>query len=224
MKKIKYLVLMMSVLVLASCASPKRGDAEFAPARPMANVGPQQYGDSIYQASSAWLLLEDLRPRHVGDMLTVTLQEKTDAKKSADTETKKATDNSISASNILGSPLTSNGRDILETEIKSTADFSGEGGSLQSNSLTGSVTVTVVEVLANGSLVVQGEKWININQGEEYIRLRGIVRPGDINPDNTISSERVANADIQYSGDGYLDDANKPGWLARFFSSPWMPF
>jgi len=84
--------------------------------------------------------------------------------------------------------------------------------------------VTVVEVLANGNLVVQGEKWININQGEEYIRLRGIVRPSDISPDNTIASVRVANAQIQYSGDGSLADANEQGWLAKFFNSPWMPF
>ena len=84
--------------------------------------------------------------------------------------------------------------------------------------------MVVVAVQANGNLVVQGEKWININQGEEYIRLRGIVRPNDISPDNTISSERVANADIQYSGDGTLNDANEQGWLAKFFNSPWMPF
>lgn len=224
MKNIRLLIVVIASLVMVSCASPKRGDAEFAPARPMAYVGPSQHGDSIYQSSSSWLLLEDIKPRHVGDMLTVTLQEKTDAKTNADTATKKATDNTISASSILGAPLTHNGRDILETEISSTADFSGEGESLQSNSLTGSVTVTVVEVLSNGSLVVQGEKWININQGEEYIRLRGIVRPSDISPDNTISSERVANAEIHYGGDGIISDANKPGWLARFFSSPWMPF
>ncbi len=224
MKNIRYLIVVIASLVAVSCASPKRGDAEFAPARPMAYVGPSQYSDSIYQSNSSWLLLEDIKPRHVGDMLTVTLQEKTDAKTNADTETKKATDNSINATNILGKPFTYNNRDILETEIKSTADFSGEGESLQSISLTGSVTVTVVEVLSNGSLIVQGEKWININQGEEYIRLRGIVRPSDISPDNTISSERVANAEIQYSSDGLLANANKPGWLARFFSSPWMPF
>ena len=84
--------------------------------------------------------------------------------------------------------------------------------------------MTVVDVQANGNLVVQGEKWIKLNQGQDYIRLRGIVRPMDINPDNTISSTRVANADIQYGGDGVLNDANQMGWLARFFNSPWMPF
>lgn len=223
MKKYSFLILSTAVL-LTSCASPKRGDPEYAPAMPLSQNGPMYQSDSIYQVSSAWLLLEDLRPRHIGDMLTVTLQEKTDAKKNADTETKKGTDNVIDAAALFGAPVTANGVEVFKTEISSTHDFKGEADSEQSNSLTGSVTVTVVQVLSNGNLVVQGEKWININQGEEFIRLRGIVRPGDINPDNTISSERVANAEIQYSGDGTLNDANNPGWLAKFFSSPWMPF
>ncbi|PCI07399.1 MAG: flagellar basal body L-ring protein FlgH [Gammaproteobacteria bacterium] len=218
-----YFVLIISML-LSSCASPKRGDPEFAPMKPISHYGPMQHNDSIYQLESAWLLLEDLRPRHVGDMLTVMLQEKTDAKKSADTDTSKVSANTIAAASILGAPLTADGRDLLATKFSSNYDFQGEAASNQSNSLTGSVTVTVVEVLANGNLVVQGEKWININKGEEYIRLRGIVRISDINPDNTISSERIANAQIQYSGDGDLANANEQGWLSKFFNSPWMPF
>ncbi len=223
MKIFKCLIVFM-VLVLGACATPKRGDVEYAPVKPVSQTGPIQHADSIYQSGSAWLLLEDIKPRRVGDMLTVTLAEKTDAKKSADTATKKATDSSIAAASIMGAPLTANGRDLLATELSSAYDFSGEGESNQSNSLSGSVTVTVVEVLVNGNLVVQGEKWIHINQGEEYIRLRGIVRPSDISPDNTISSERVANAEIQYSGEGTTANTNEQGWLAKFFNSPWMPF
>ena len=218
------IILMLFVTLLSGCASPKRGDAEYAPAMPVSNYGPVQHADSIYQMESAWLLLEDIKPRRVGDMLTATLAEKTDAKKSADTDTKKTSDNTITALNFLGAPVTYNDRQLLDTQLKSEYDFSGEAGSSQSNSLTGSVTVTVVEVLANGNLVVQGEKWININQGEEYIRLRGIVRPSDISPDNTIASTRVANAQIQYSGEGSLANSNDQGWLAKFFNSPWMPF
>ena len=82
----------------------------------------------------------------------------------------------------------------------------------------------MVDVLANGNLLVQGEKWIHINQGEEFVRLKGIVRTMDIRPDNTISSERIADAQIQYSGDSTLNDANEMGWLAKFFNSSWMPF
>lgn len=223
MRLLAYITL-LACLLLTACATPKRGDPEYAPMAPMRQVGPVQHNDAIYQSESAWLLLEDIKPRRIGDMLTVTLQEKTDAKKKAETDTKKATDNEITAGRFFGAPVTYNDREIFDTSISSAYDFAGEGESKQSNSLTGSVTVTVVEVQANGNLVVQGEKWININQGEEYIRLRGIVRPSDISPDNTISSVRVANAQIQYSGEGSLADANEQGWLAKFFNSPWMPF
>lgn len=219
----KYLIV-FTALVLSACATPKRGDAEYAPIAPLSQTGPAQHNDSIYQSGSAWYLLEDIKPRRVGDMLTVTLQEKTDAKKLADTETKKATDNEIAAATILGAPITASDRELLATKLVSTYDFKGEADTQQSNSLTGSVTVTVVEVQVNGNLVVQGEKWVTINQGDEYIRLRGIVRPSDIGPDNTISSERVANAQIQYSGEGTIANANEQGWLAKFFNSPWMPF
>ncbi len=223
MKFFRYFIVFL-VLVLSACATPKRGDIEYAPVKAVSQTGPIQNSDSIYQSGSTWYLLEDIKPRRVGDMLTVLLQEKTDAKKLADTESKKETDNEITALNFLGAPVTYHDRQILDTRLKSRYDFKGEADSQQSNSLTGSVTVTVVEVQANGNLVVQGEKWITINQGEEYIRLRGIVRQIDINPDNTISSERVANAEIQYSGEGTLANTNEQGWLAKFFNSPWMPF
>ncbi|MBT8439375.1 MAG: flagellar basal body L-ring protein FlgH [Gammaproteobacteria bacterium] len=216
--------LVVAAPLLVSCATPKRGDPEYAPVMPVSQAGPVQHNDSIYQSGSAWLLLEDIKPRRVGDMLTVTLQEQTDAKKKAETDTTQSTSNIITPPTLLGGAVTHHGREVFETQVSSEHAFDGGGQSKQSNSLTGNVTVTVVQVLANGNLVVQGEKWININQGEEYIRLRGIVRPSDISPDNTISSIRVANAQIQYSGDSYLADSNEPGWLSKFFSSKWMPF
>jgi flagellar L-ring protein precursor FlgH len=224
MKTFKYLMVLSVALMMTACATPKRGDAEYAPVMPMQYHGPIRHGDAIYQADSSWLLHEDIRARRVGDMLTVTLQEKTDAEKSAETGTSKASSNSIAAPTILGAPFTVHGKEIFETSLSSDHAFDGEGESSQSNSLNGSVTVVVVKVLANGYLVVQGEKWININQGEEYLRVRGIVRPSDINPDNTIDSTRIANAQIQYSGDSVLSDANEPGWLTKILTGPWMPF
>jgi len=227
MNHFRYLMtslVLASLTIVSGCATPKRGDVDFAPVKPLTQTGPIQHSDSIYQLGSAWLLHEDIRPRRVGDMLTVILEVQTDAKKSADTDTSKTTDVSVSAATLLGVPVTHDGREILKAKLASDHEFSGEGESNQSNSLTGSVTVTVVDVLVNGNLVVRGEKWVHINQGEEFIRLRGIVRPGDIRPDNTISSERVANAEIKYSGDGSLASANKPGWLTKFFNSAWMPF
>ena len=143
MKFFRYLIVFF-VLVLSACATPKRGDIEYAPVKPVSQAGPIQNSDSIYQSGSTWYLLEDIKPRRVGDMLTVLLQEKTDAKKLADTETKKETDNEITALNFLGAPVTYHDRQILDTRLKSRYDFKGEADSQQSNSLTGSVTVTVV--------------------------------------------------------------------------------
>ena len=220
MKKIIYLIPVLAMMLLSACATPpKRGDTAYAPVLPVQHYGPVQHSDSIYQAGSAWLLHEDIRARRVGDMLTVLLQEQTDAEQSAETGSSKNSSSSISNPVIFGNSPSS-----FENSLNSDHSFDGSGESSQSNSLNGNVTVIVVDVLANGNLVVQGEKWININQGEEFIRLKGIVRPNDINPDNTIASTRIANADIQYGGDSFLADSNEPGWLTKFLQSKWMPF
>ena len=220
---IKLLCCMLTFILMSACATPKRGDPEFAPAMPQQVQAPTQY-NAIYQPGTSLLLFEDIKARRIGDMITVFLQEQTDAEKSADTGTSKSTSTEIMDPIIFGNSPTHNGNPIFRNSLESEHAFDGTGESSQSNSLSGSVTVSVVEVLANGNLRVQGEKWISINQGEEYIRLRGIVRPSDINADNTISSTRVANAQIQYSGDGVLNETNRMGWLARFFNGPWMPF
>lgn len=224
MKIVRLIVTLMLITQLFACTTPKRGDAAYAPIMPKYIYGPERDSDSIYQAGTAWLLHEDIKARRIGDMLIVTLEEKTDAEKTSSTDTSKTTSVDIPDPIIFGTSAIRNGNAVLNNDLDSSNTFSGSGDSSQGNSLTGSVTVTVVEVLPNGNLVVQGEKWININQGEDYVRLRGIVRPIDINPDNTISSTRVANADIQYGGTGSLNDANESGWLARFFNSSWMPF
>src|SRR5690606_15887510 len=89
----------------------------------------------------------------------------------------------------------------------------------------GNITVTVAKRLSNGNLVVRGQKWIEINQGREFVRIQGVIRPLDIQPDNTIASYKVADASIAYGARGALADANRPGLLSRFFnpicSPPW---
>ena len=125
---------------------------------------------------------------------------------------------------VLGYPVTRDGVPIFSGNLSGDQAFSGEGWSTQSNRLDGSVTVTVVEQLPNGNLFVQGEKWLTLNQGKEFVRVSGIVRPVDILADNSVSSEKVANARIEYAGKGALADANRMGWLARFFNSPWIWF
>jgi flagellar L-ring protein precursor FlgH len=160
----------------------------------------------------------------VGDIVTIRLVENTNASKSSSTTTSKKTSVDLPGPTIAGRPVTVNGTPILEMSMDDENSFDGSGDSSQSNKLTGDITVAVVKQMANGNLLVRGQKWIGINQGREYIRIQGVVRPIDIQPDNTIVSTKVANASISYGGKGALADANRPSWLARFFNSPLMPF
>lgn len=216
--------LLLPLLLLTACESMPKRDPAFAPARLAELQPPQQNNGSLYQDGYDIRLFEDHTARRVGDILTVKLAEKTDAKKEADNEVKKSNKTSISIPTILGK---SNQKILgyqLDTSLASSNDFSGEGETNQSNELTGSVTVTVVKLLPNGNLKIRGEKRVTLNDGDEYIRLSGIVRPVDIDADNTILSTKVADATIMYTGEGAMADASKMGWLARFFVSAFFPF
>ncbi|MFK8043735.1 flagellar basal body L-ring protein FlgH [Congregibacter brevis] len=180
---------------------------------------------SLYAANRSMFLFEDVRAHEIGDIVSVVLVESTSATKSADTDVNKDGSVSIVDPTIFGAPVTINdGRYNLGSELSSSSSFEGDGSSNQSNRLDGSIAVQVSRVLPNGNLQIQGEKWIKINQGDEYIRLRGIVRPEDLSPTNTIPSTLVADARISYGGTGILNESNTPGWLTRFFMSPLMPF
>jgi flagellar L-ring protein precursor FlgH len=179
---------------------------------------------AIFQSGQEIAWLEDVKARRVGDILTIRLQEATQASKTSSTQTKKDTSVDNLGPTLLGRPVTVNGTPILQNSIDGQQQFQGTGASSQSNSLDGSISVTVIERQPNGNLVVQGEKWLTLNQGDEFIRITGIVRPADIATDNTVTSDKIGNARISYSGRGTLASANKAGWLARFFNSPWMPF
>ncbi|MCG5499831.1 flagellar basal body L-ring protein FlgH [Ectothiorhodospira sp. A-7Y] len=213
---------------MSGCATVKpveRGDnPNFVAVMPPMPVPPEHNNGAIYQPTAVQGLFADYKARQVGDVLTVLLAERTQATKSATTSTSKESNVNMANPTILGRPVTHNGRPLLNTEISGSRDFDGQGNASQSNRLDGSITVMVAEVLPNGNLVVQGEKWLKINQGEEYIRLRGIVRPVDIRADNTILSTQVASAQVAYGGRGALADSNSQGWLTRFFNSPVWPF
>ena len=147
-----------------------------------------------------------------------------DASAHTTTDTSKATTDTLPGSTLLGKALTFHGVPILDNNISDATKFTGAGDSAQSNSLTGYLAVTVTKVLPNGNLVVAGQKQIGLNQGQEYVRVVGIIRPIDLSADDTVPSYRVASARISYSGKGALSDANAQSWLARFFNSPWAPF
>ncbi len=187
---------------------------------PVADAG----NGAIYQSGHDVPLFENSVAHRVGDVLTITLDEKTDASKSAITTTKKNTSAAMAAPTLFGGAVTLKGRNLLSNSLSDASTFDGEGNSKQSNQLTGDISVTVAKRLANGNLLVRGQKWISINQGREFVRIQGIVRPVDIGPDNTVPSTKVADATIAYGSKGALNDSNTKGWLARFFDSKWMPF
>jgi flagellar L-ring protein precursor FlgH len=209
-----------SCVLATACASPQVGPPEPYVAPYNMKYQPEKPVDGrIFQTGRELSLFQDVKARQVGDILTVVLAESTSGSKTADTAIDKNTSNSISVPEVGGETW---GR--WGATLDSDSSFSGEGSSRQSNSLDGSITVVVTEVLPGGNLVVQGEKWIGINQGDEYVRLSGIVRPEDVSTENTVASTKVADARISYGANGAVAEANSVGWLSRFFMSPVWPF
>jgi len=212
------------LLLLAACTPLPPKDPEFAPVQPASLMPPVQNSGSIYQSGYDMRLFEDNKAMRVGDVLTIKLDELTQAKKADDLNAQKEVDALVSAPTVAGFALSALTGNDAATKVAAKRNFKGQGAANQSNSLRGDISVTVVELLPNGNLKVRGEKRVTLNQGNEYIRLSGIVRPVDIDPDNTISSDKVADATIMYIGDGAMADASKMGWVSRIIYSPWFPF
>ncbi len=223
--------------MLLGCNSTPRRDPMFAPSYPAPRPSPmpaQVTTGAIYQPGYDVVLFEDARARRIGDILTVRLVENTNAQKSSSTDITRDQNSSVSNPTLLGAtpqfdlpsvaPLGSTEDNNLQTSIESNHEFEGSSAAQQRNSLSGDITVTVADVLPNGYLMVRGEKRLNLNQGNEYVKIAGIVRPIDILPDNSVPSTKIADATIVYNGDGATADANKIGWLARFFVSALFPF
>lgn len=210
------LALLLAVLVTGCAQLPrtsvvKEPDQMSVPFRPM----PQANG-AIFQASYGYQpLFEDRRPRMVGDILTIVLNEQVSASKNSASNASR--DGSASFTPTIMPQGLRGGLANLGTEIEGKNDFAGSGGSQANNSFTGTLTVTVLEVMPNGNLKVHGEKQIAINQGTEFIRFSGIVNPRTITGQNTVPSTQVADARIEYVGDGYINEAQTMGWLQRFF-------
>ncbi len=210
---------------LAACSIMPHEAKDIAP--PATTVLPPAAAPApgaVFQSGREVAWLEDIKAHRVGDIITIRLQEATQASKTSSTKTKKDTSVANAAPTLLGRGVTVNGTPVLANTLDGSQQFQGDGSSSQSNSLDGSITVTVIERLPNGNLVLQGEKWLTLNQGDEYIKITGIVRPYDVGTDNSVTSDKIANARISYSGRGALANTNQAGWLARFFNSKWMPF
>jgi flagellar L-ring protein precursor FlgH len=177
---------------------------------------------AIFQVGGYQPMFEDRRARNVGDTLIVTINEKISASRSADSTAQRTGSASYSVptlSKIIGGNAIAGGALDASSDNK----FEGKGATSSDNAFTGTITVTVVEVLPNGNMVVSGEKQIGINRNSETVRLSGVVNPVTIVSGNTVSSTQIADARIDYRGKGYIDEAQTMGFLARFFLSV-LPF
>jgi flagellar L-ring protein precursor FlgH len=182
--------------------------APVAPAAPVANGG-------IFQVQDGYAALyEGQRARKIGDPLTIVLVERTTASKSASSKLDSTGGFSITP------PTTGNLSLFKGTDASASGgrNFTGTGATDQSNALSGEISVTVAAVYPNGTMLVQGQKRVTLNRGDEFVQIKGIVRTADITPDNRVPSTRVADARISYTGKGDVARAGRQGWLSRFFS------
>ncbi|HEY0585896.1 MAG TPA: flagellar basal body L-ring protein FlgH [Pseudoduganella sp.] len=210
------------LVLLAGCASlePTVRPAPYDEAPALTRSAPPRgTSGGVFNPDSSISLVSDSRAFRVGDIVTVILQETTQASKSAGTTLAKDSSVGIASPSLLGKTFPKAGVDISAER-----GFKGDAQSTQQNALSGAITVIVQEVMPNGLLKVAGEKVLTLNQGEEFVRLRGFLRAADIDANNMVSSQRIANARIAYGAQGTLAEANRPGWLTRFFLGPLMPF
>lgn len=229
--RLSAVLLLTGAAFLGGCMSPppKADDPYYAPVLPRTPLPAASNNGSIYQAGFDQNLYTDRKAFRVGDIITITLAEKTSASKSANSKVTKSSSNKIGLTSLFGGSGTTNnplgGGDLsLDAGYSGDRTTNGDAKAAQGNSLTGSITVTVADVLPNGIISVRGEKWLTLNTGQELVRIAGLIRADDIATDNTVSSTRVADARITYSGTGSFAEASQPGWLDRFFSSPYFPF
>lgn len=216
---ILFVFMLAMIFLLQGCATntvvemPQSPDYTELTARPVSTSG------GLYTPGYELALFSDVKATRVGDIVTVMLVEQNSGQKSSDTNLNQSTAMNVGAPTFGGSS-----RPNMGIALDSANNFTGESGSRQSNSLNGSIAVTVREVLPSGNLLVEGEKWIQINQGNEFIRLRGVIRPRDVGPNNLILSTQVADARISYSGTGSTQHVNVAGWAAKLLFSPLWPF
>lgn len=216
-------IMLIAATGCSSMMGPKPDDPDYAPAMPedtVANIVPD---GSIFSNARTNSLYTDIKAHRVGDIISVELNESTSAKKNASNSNSKTSSAELDALQIGGKPVSIHGYNT-SVGMGGSRKFDGSAKASQSNSLQGHISVSVIKVLPNGSLVVRGEKWVMLTNGNEYIRITGIVRSEDVNADNTVSSQKIANARIQYGGTGDFSDSTEQGWLSKFFNSKWMPF
>jgi len=238
MKAKHQLLCVLAAVALAGCAGGPREtqikpSAEFAPAFPISDASAEAASGSLFVNGAGGNFFGRQRDYRVGDVITVILAETTIAtRNTSQTLARESTltgvdslrsgiANAATALPAFGKGVSGAVTDITMSGAK--INSTGSGAGVQNAGLTGNIAVTVVEVLANGNLVVRGEKILALSEGSEVIQVSGIVRTEDVLPNGTVQSRRLANAQINYRGAGDLASAAEPGWGVRLLHKIW-PF
>ena len=214
---------LMLVVVLAGCEhlEPRVTMTQPTSAKPVQVATIKANDGAIFQAAGHRPLFEDPRARLRGDIITVAIIEKNSASRTSSSSTSK-TGELKAAIPLLGG-LSAKALQNAGVEANTSNVYGGKGDTSNDNTFTGTITVTVIDVLPNGNLMVAGEKQIGINHNLEFIRFAGVVNPVTLQAGNLVESTKIADARLDYTGKGYIDEAQRMGWLARFFLTA-MPF
>ena len=214
----KTLISSVAALALAGCSTIPTSIVQHpTSARPLMVEGPAALDGAIYQASNYRPLFEDRRARHIGDTLTINIVEKTSAGKAG------ASSGNKSGSVSAGLPAVLQGKFGASLSATTANKFADGDNQTASNTFTGTLGVTVTEVLPNGNLIVAGEKQVAMNKGVEFIRFSGMVNPDNIQTGNIVSSTAVADARVEYRTNSQIDKAEMASMASRFFQSL-LPF
>ncbi|KJZ14662.1 MAG: flagellar basal body L-ring protein FlgH [Marinomonas sp.] len=197
---------------------PRSDDPYYAPVIKYEAQPSQNVNGGIYKVGMGDVFFGSQTASRVGDILTINLSETTSSSKSNDASLTKSSSAQVQNPRVVGTEV-----NIDSVLPDGGTNFAGSAGANQSNSLNGTITVTVYDVYPNGVLAVRGEKWVTLNRGDEYIRLTGIIRKQDIKPNNTIDSARVADARITYSGSGEIASGSEQGWVTRLLNRGVVP-
>ncbi len=222
-------ILIIFLLPLFGCASymENKVGQEFKSIQPdFTNFEPKNAtSEGAVYTGNGGLFASDRRANNVGDIITVTLEENLSAANSGSETLSKSDSYTFDLPEAIFGPSSFIGKFLFPGGVKednlkggTTQAFTGTGTAAQANSLTGTISVTVVRVFPNGNLEVKGERKLSYNSGTEYIRVSGVIRPEDISSSNSVSSTKVADAQISYTGTGDMNDSVTRGWLGRYFA------
>ena len=216
MRLIHYILLFCAPL-LTACSTFVEDVAseQFMPIIPDAANEEKIIDGAIYSGKSKGLFATERIASKVGDIVTVALNESFNASKSQSAASGKTDNFGVTLPNGILNDLMGRGVNDADYGFGATQTFNGSGTASQSNAITGLVSASVVRIFDNGNLEVLGQKKLTLNNGDEYVRVKGVVRPQDIGAGNIVNSNRLANAEITYIGAGEMADTAKRGWLSK---------